>query len=109
MKTSTTARGGRSGLVYAFALTLIACSPGADESPPVSPADSQAARDKAPMVGPRELGSTAFVGATVIPMDSESILENQTVIVRDGRIVSVSPAADAEVTRRMTGVDASGN
>ena len=30
--------------------------------------------------------AVAFVGVNVVPMDRERIIENQTVIVRDGRI-----------------------
>src|SRR5262245_58743633 len=32
----------------------------------------------------------AIVGATVIPMDSERVLPNRTVLVRDGRIIAVA-------------------
>src|SRR5687767_12813321 len=35
---------------------------------------------------------TAFVGVTVIPMDRERVLTNQTVVVRNGRIASVGTA-----------------
>ena len=34
----------------------------------------------------------AFVGVSVVPMDRERVVENQTVVVRDGRIVEVGPA-----------------
>ncbi len=36
----------------------------------------------------------AVVGASVIPMDSERVLENQTVVVADGRIAHVGPAPE---------------
>ena len=36
----------------------------------------------------------AIVAATVLPMDSERVLEDHTVLVRDGRIAAVLPAAD---------------
>jgi imidazolonepropionase-like amidohydrolase len=39
----------------------------------------------------------AFVGANVAPMDRERILENQTVIVRDGRIAELGPADKIKV------------
>jgi imidazolonepropionase-like amidohydrolase len=35
---------------------------------------------------------TAFVNVNVIPMDRERVIENQTVIVRDGRIAEIGPA-----------------
>ncbi len=36
--------------------------------------------------------STAFVNVHVIPMDSERVLRNQTVLIQDGRIASIEPA-----------------
>ncbi|WP_114951273.1 amidohydrolase family protein [Sphingosinicella terrae] len=53
-------------------------------------------------------GTTAFVGVNVIPMDRERVLENQVVIVRDGRIVSVEPAAAAQVPADARRIDAAG-
>lgn len=38
---------------------------------------------------------TAFVNVNVLPMDRNTVLKNQTVLVRDGRIVSVGPAGAA--------------
>ena len=34
---------------------------------------------------------TAFVGVNVLPMDSERVLANQTVIVKDGKIAAIGP------------------
>lgn len=48
----------------------------------------------------------AFVGVNVVPMDSERVLENHTVVVQDGRITSVAPADEAQVpegARRIEG------
>ena len=39
----------------------------------------------------------AFVGVNVVPMDRNAILDNQTVIVRDGRIAAVGPAGSTRV------------
>jgi hypothetical protein len=36
---------------------------------------------------------TAFVNVTVIPMDRERVLRNQTVLVRGDRIVAIGPRA----------------
>lgn len=52
-------------------------------------------------------GAVAFVGVNVLPMDSDRILENHTVVVQDGRIVSVA-AGDSQVppgARRIDGQD----
>ena len=42
-------------------------------------------------------GVTAFRDVHVIPMDTEQILQNHTVIVRDGRIAEIGPAATTQV------------
>lgn len=41
----------------------------------------------------------AFVGVNVIPMDRERVREDQTVVVRDGRIERIGPAGEVEVPR----------
>ena len=33
--------------------------------------------------------AAAFVDVTVVPMDSERVLEHQTIVVRDGRIAEI--------------------
>ena len=48
----------------------------------------------------------AFVGVNVVPMDREAVLENQTVVVRDGRIISLTPRDAAKIpdgARRIEG------
>ncbi|HXW08327.1 MAG TPA: amidohydrolase family protein [Vicinamibacterales bacterium] len=52
--------------------------------------------------------TTAFVGVNVIPMTMETVLTGQTVIVRDGRVVAVGPAASTQVPADATRVDGSG-
>lgn len=41
----------------------------------------------------------AFVGVTVVPMDRERVIENQTVLVRDGRIAEIGPESKIKVGR----------
>jgi imidazolonepropionase-like amidohydrolase len=41
--------------------------------------------------------TTAFVNVNVVPMDSERVLENQTVIVEGDRIVAIGPADEVSV------------
>lgn len=53
-------------------------------------------------------GEYAFTNVNVIPMDTERVLNDQTVVVRDGRIVSVGPAATANVPASATRIDARG-
>jgi len=67
------------------------------------PAPDSAAADAA-----APASTVAFVGANVIPMDRERVLENHTVIVRDGRIAGVGPAAQVRAPAGATVVDARG-
>lgn len=50
---------------------------------------------------PRRTAPTAFVNVNVVPMDSERVLANQTVLVEDGKIVAIGRAvkipADARI------------
>src|ERR1044071_578722 len=50
----------------------------------------------------------AFVGVSVVPVDRERVLENQTVVVRDGRIVEVGPAAKVKVPAGAAQIDGRG-
>ena len=52
--------------------------------------------------------TTAFVDVSVIPMDRERVLANQTVVVRDGRIVAVGPAARTAVPAGATRIEGRG-
>ncbi|TFH66956.1 MAG: amidohydrolase [Gemmatimonadales bacterium] len=51
---------------------------------------------------------TAFVGVTVIPMDSERLLRDHTVLVRGQRIVAVGRAADVPIPAGATQIDGRG-
>ncbi|MDH3298208.1 MAG: amidohydrolase family protein, partial [Gemmatimonadota bacterium] len=50
----------------------------------------------------------AFVGANVVPMDEERVLEHQTVIVADDRIIRIGPAGEVDVPDAATVIDGSG-
>jgi imidazolonepropionase-like amidohydrolase len=50
----------------------------------------------------------AFVGVSVIPMDKNTIVKNQTVVVRDGKIASIGAAGSTQVPAGATRVDGSG-
>jgi hypothetical protein len=60
----------------------------------------QSAFAQAPAWTPLDSASTAFVGVNVVPMDRDTVLADQTVLVRNGRIAYVGP-------RRSTAVPAS--
>lgn len=51
---------------------------------------------------------TAFTGVTVIPMDRERVVPNQTVIVRDGRIAAVGPSSSTTVPAGAVRIDGRG-
>ncbi len=53
-------------------------------------------------------GLFAFVNVNVVPMDREIVLPNQTVIVRDGKIVSIASTSDADVPASATHIDGTG-
>lgn len=76
-----------------FALMLVGCvaapPPGAEAPPPGQ-------------------GLIAFIGANVVPMDSERVLSNQTVIVRGDRIIAVGPAATTNLPAGAMRIDAGG-
>lgn len=50
----------------------------------------------------------AFVGVTVIPMDTERTIPDQTVVVRDGRIVAMGPTASTTVPAGVSRIDGRG-
>ncbi|HEX6126123.1 MAG TPA: amidohydrolase family protein, partial [Pyrinomonadaceae bacterium] len=50
----------------------------------------------------------AFLHATVIPMDRERRLHDQTVVVTDGRIVAIGPASKVKVPGNALRIDATG-
>lgn len=53
-------------------------------------------------------GSTAFKNVTVIPMDEERLLERQTVVVVNGRIAHLGPAAAPGAPEAATVIDGQG-
>lgn len=55
-----------------------------------------------------EKSVTAFVNVNVIPMDRERVLKNQTVVVRDGRIVEIGDAAKVKPPAGAVEIDGRG-
>jgi imidazolonepropionase-like amidohydrolase len=57
----------------------------------------------------REMGEiVAFVGVNVVPMDSERVEMNQTVIVREGRIAKLGPSPRIEIPENAFVIDGAG-
>ena len=52
--------------------------------------------------------ATAFIGVNVLPMDSENVLADQTVVVTNGTIASIAPAGKAQVPAGAVSVDGKG-
>jgi imidazolonepropionase-like amidohydrolase len=52
--------------------------------------------------------TTAFVGVSVLTMDSDAVLADHTVVVSDGKIASVGPAAKAQLPAGAARVDGKG-
>src|ERR1700674_2126503 len=42
--------------------------------------------------------ATAFVGASVIPMDRERVLSNQTIVIENGRIAALGAVGTVQIT-----------
>jgi Amidohydrolase family len=57
---------------------------------------------------PKKTSVTAFVNVNVIPMDRDRVIENQTVIVRDGRIAEIGPSNKIKALDGATRIDGSG-
>jgi imidazolonepropionase-like amidohydrolase len=53
-------------------------------------------------------GEYAFTNVNVIPMDRERVLSGQNVIVSDGRITAMGPAASTQVPATATRIDGTG-
>jgi imidazolonepropionase-like amidohydrolase len=77
--------------VIAFVLTSITTAPTEPLQRP-TPSSSQ----------------VAFIGVNVIPMDRETVLRDQTVVVDAGRIVSIGPRADTKVPSGSLQISAAG-
>lgn len=52
--------------------------------------------------------AVAFVHAAVVPMDRERVLDDQTVVVDDGRITAIGPASDVKVPTGAVRIEARG-
>jgi Amidohydrolase family len=52
--------------------------------------------------------TTAFVGVSALPMDKEAVLADETVIVRDGKIESITPSVKAQIPAGAVRIDGKG-
>ena len=70
------------------------------------PKGSPASRN--PETQAKAAAPVAFVNVTVLPMDRDRVLTGQTVIVRDGRIAAMGPAASVQIPADAQRVDGRG-
>ena len=85
-------------ILLAFVFASFHLTAAAQAPKPSDPGKTQPAKPQA----------VAFVGVNVVPMDRERVLENQTVVVRDGRIAEIGPAAKTKVPEGALRVEARG-
>jgi len=81
----------------------VATQSASTQAPPAAPFPSTQAAPKA--AARRTL---AFVNVNIVPMDREQVLERQTALIRDGRIVEIGPRASVQVPLDATRVIAVG-
>ncbi|HEX6047822.1 MAG TPA: amidohydrolase family protein [Gemmatimonadaceae bacterium] len=73
-----------------------------------APRDSTGPGTGAPEPATPAPGTVAFVNVNVLPMDRDRVLTGQTVIVRDGRITELGPAASVRVPADAQRIDGNG-
>jgi imidazolonepropionase-like amidohydrolase len=54
------------------------------------------------------IDTIAFINVNVVPLDREGVLADQSVLVHDGRIVHMGPAADTPISERLTRIEGEG-
>src|SRR5690606_39267192 len=91
-------RAARAALRLLLPVALVALT-ACDRAAPEAPAEAPPAPAS---------DAIAFVGVNVVPMDSERVLENHTVLVEAGRIRAVGPAAQVQVPEGATRIDGAG-
>lgn len=51
---------------------------------------------------------TAFINVKLVPMTAEVVVENQTVLVEQGKIIQISPSQEITVPEHATVIDGAG-
>lgn len=60
------------------------------------------------VIGQTPSRTVVFENVNIVPMDRERVIQRQTVVVRDGRIAEIAPAAEVQAPAGATRVDGSG-
>jgi imidazolonepropionase-like amidohydrolase len=87
------------GLGWMLCTAPVACGQSLGSEPQVGPRDPDVTTAATPL---------AFVGVNVVPMTSNTVLTNQTIVVRGGRIESIGPATSASVPEEAVVVEGGG-
>ena len=61
-----------------------------------------------PISGRTAVDTIAFMNVNVLPVDREGVLPDQSVLVHDGRIVGMGPAADIPISESVTRIEGEG-
>ena len=51
---------------------------------------------------------TAFINVNLVPMTAEVVIENQTVLVKQGKIIQVGPSLEITITEHAAVIDGAG-
>ncbi len=96
--------------VVALGAVVVSGSMLAASRAPVPPDSSSlfAAAPSAPLAVQSAPAAVAFTNVNVVPMDSERVLRDQTVLVEQGRIRRLGSADEVQVPAGVTTVDGSG-
>jgi imidazolonepropionase-like amidohydrolase len=95
------------GVLTATTSISVPAAVGQSPSPAARSTVAQARTPRVPVSG-APAGVTAFVDVAVIPMDSERVLANQTVLVEGGWITALGPVKQVRVPAGATQIDGQG-
>jgi imidazolonepropionase-like amidohydrolase len=115
-------RKGFSGLPGIFVVAILAVGCGGSSDDGVPPPSGGGTPPPTPVVGPpppvivdesgvpasSDAGRIALTDVTVVPMDRDTVIPNQTVLVEDGRIAWIEDAATAVVPAAAERLDGTG-
>ena len=108
MWTADTAVAGVSKLAARLMIAVLTASALRLQAEQQKPPSVGAAEPPSESLGEPVQGVVAFEHVTVIPMDSDRVLRDHTVVVRDGRISAVGPARSTSIPAGAQRVDGAG-
>ncbi|HEU5056392.1 MAG TPA: hypothetical protein VFU21_07695, partial [Kofleriaceae bacterium] len=91
--------------------SLLVLAAACSSAPAVQPGRRDPPPPDAPRPAPRvaaPAGSIVFERVSLVPMDREGVVHDQTVVVVDGRIAAIAPAASVDLAAGATRIDGRG-